>query len=101
MARKNSRLLGIPFKTLLPVAENLPKLTLPQISADIASGWCPSRLINPQTINEKSVGRNGFAEGGDGEVIERLDVTFRTGGRAVARRTINERRPPCRHYVSG
>jgi transposase len=35
------------------------------------------------------------------EVIGRLDVSFRAGGRAVARRTINERRPPCRHYVRG
>jgi hypothetical protein len=62
-----------------------------------AEPWLASFPGSPGAGN----GHEVFAEGGGGEVIERLGVSFRTGGRAVARRTINERRPPCRHYVSG
>jgi len=49
------------------------------------------------------VGRNGYAECAGGEVgDEGARVYFvDTGGREIARRTINERRPPCRHYVRG
>ena len=31
----------------------------------------------------------------------RAGVSFRVGGHEAARRTINERRPPCRHSVRG
>jgi hypothetical protein len=60
-----------------------------------------SDLASIRSVRKIPVGRNGFAEGGGGEVSGRLDVSFRTGGHEVARRTINERRPPCRHSVCG
>src|SRR5271166_5011697 len=49
------------------------------------------------------VGRNGYAECADREVGGRGRRVYfvDTGGREIARRTINERRPPCRHYVRG
>src|SRR5271165_4182577 len=50
-----------------------------------------------------TVGRNGYAECADREVGGRGRRVYfvDTGGREIARRTINERRPPCRHYVRG
>jgi hypothetical protein len=55
------------------------------------------RLYGP--CRKSCVGRNGYAEcaGGEGGRVYFVD----TGGREIARRTINERRPPCRHYVRG
>src|ERR1700678_3884181 len=53
---------------------------------------------NPRIIRWTERLRRGRGERGLGCG---LDVSFRAGGRAVARRTINERRPPCRHCVCG
>src|SRR5208283_3715350 len=62
------------------------------------------RLIWPAKPGQlQFVGRNGYAECADREVGGRGRRVYfvDTGGREIARRTINERIPPCRHYVRG
>jgi hypothetical protein len=87
-------------RTLNPVAEIIPDRCTPEYERTIAKMGSLFPYRRARTLLTELDGtaspRLRRARSGCG-----LDVSFRAGGRAVARWTINERKPLCRHYVCG